>query len=360
MKKIYIWGTGNKAQTYLKTQEISFEQLCGFIETKREKFIFNGKNVYEPSEMANLEYDFILVLVEQYTNEIKQTALECGIDLRKVVFFDTVIWTNGDIVRFDDKMRTSVSTIPCADDESMVADNFPKLYEMIQEKRFYARSIISTYRNAKDDIDDSVIVMQEGFDSRIYSDDYFRCRTFEFVADEILKNNVEGACAEVGVFQGHFARLINAKLNQKKLYLFDTFEGFDKVEIEKEIECGKAPLGCENDFVGTSVSMVMNSMPYPEKCVVKKGYFPGTSIGLEEETYSFVSIDVDLEESILECLRYFYPRLVVGGYIFVHDYNNRKFFGVKDALERYEKELGGTVIRKIPIADQGGTVVIIK
>ena len=34
----------------------------------------------------------------------------------------------------------------------------------------------------------------------------------------------------------------------------------------------------------------------------KKGMFPSTAVGLDDEDYAFVSIDVDFEKSILEGL----------------------------------------------------------
>lgn len=45
--------------------------------------------------------------------------------------------------------------------------------------------------------------------------------------------------------------------------------------------------------------------------------------------------------------------------IFCHDYNNRMYFGVKKAIDRYEKEIGAK-LKKVPIADQGGTLIIMK
>ena len=44
----------------------------------------------------------------------------------------------------------------------------------------------------------------------------------------------KGECAEAGVFEGDFAKWINQYFPDRKLYLFDTFEGFDMRDIEKE------------------------------------------------------------------------------------------------------------------------------
>jgi hypothetical protein len=54
----------------------------------------------------------------------------------------------------------------------------------------------------------------------------------------------------------------------------------------------------------------------------RQGYFPETSVGLENEKFSFVMLDVDIYQPSLEVFRFFYPRLTRGGYFFMHDYNS--------------------------------------
>ena len=356
---IYIWGTGHIAQRYLEIGEIQEEYICGYIESSRSKSFFRDKPIYEPIEVKKFHYDYILVLVNYYTIDIKTTAIENGLDINKFIFIDTILWHDDRPIFENDKMRTVVKYIPCSNDEENVRNIFPELFRIIDDRRFYVRSIISTYGNAKDDIDENVITLRDGFDSRIYSDDYFRYRTFELVADEVIRSEIEGECAEVGVYRGYFSRLINRKLCKRKLYLFDSFEGFINDEIEKEISNCNSPKEFKDAFTDTSVELVINSMPYPEMCIIKKGFFPDTAVGLENVKFAFVSVDVDLEDSILECLRFFFPRMVKGGYIFVHDYNNRFFYGVKEAIKKYEKEIEEN-LHKVPIADQGGTIIIQK
>jgi hypothetical protein len=151
------------------------------------------------------------------------------------------------------------------------------------------------------------------FADHTYWLDYYRFRTFELAANEIISNHVDGAVAELGVFRGTFSKLINAKFKDRKMYLFDTFEGFDNNEVESEFKAGNCDGNFMNFFRNTSVETVMSNMLYPEQVEVRKGYFPETLEGMPDETYAFVSIDVDLEKSIYEGLKYFYPRLSEGG-----------------------------------------------
>jgi O-methyltransferase len=100
-----------------------------------------------------------------------------------------------------------------------------------------------------------------------------------------------------------------------------------------------------------------HKMKYKENCIFKQGWFPETANGLEE-TFVFVSIDCDLFDPILEGLRYFYPRLARGGYIFVHEYNYSRFAGAKGAVKQFLAEEPD--VRFFPLTDQNGTMVFIK
>ena len=101
-------------------------------------------------------------------------------------------------------------------------------------------------------------------------------------------------------------------------------------------------------------------MPYPQQCVLCKGYFPQSITEEAEKTkFAFVSIDVDFEDSIYEGIKFFYARLNEGGYIFIHDYNNSSLKGVRKAVQRYEQN-EKVFLKKVPIADWAGTLVIVK
>ena len=185
--------------------------------------------------------------------------------------------------------------------------------------------------------------------------DYVRHSSLELVAREIYENKVQGNVAELGVFQGDFAKYINQIFPDRKLYLFDTFEGFaeEDVRIEKINEYHFLD---KVTFRKTSVNIVLNKMKHRENCVIKKGYFPETAKDVED-TFAFVNIDVDLSEPIYNGLCWFYPRLEKGGYIFVHDFNNKNWAGVKASVKKFAEEYG---IPYFPLSDQGCSVVFIK
>jgi O-methyltransferase len=187
-------------------------------------------------------------------------------------------------------------------------------------------------------------------------DDYVRASTLELLSHEIHGRDVPGACAELGVYRGEFARLVNSLLMDRKLYLFDTFTGFDPAQLDHEKKLGL--INPTKDFKDTDVETVMSAMPNPDVCTVLKGRFPETSVGIDE-TFCFVSIDVDLFIPTLEGLRFFYPRLASGGFLMVHDYNNhRNYPGPRAAVEEFCTK--GDPIPFVPLCDLYGSVVLRK
>ena len=136
-----------------------------------------------------------------------------------------------------------------------------------------------------------------------------RDAALELISREVSRYSIEGAVAELGVYRGDFAKRINHFFPDKKLYLFDTFAGFDGrdavVDRERKFSTG------DQDFSRTSEQLVLDKMEHRENCIVKKGWFPETAEGVQDK-FCFVSLDVDLYKPTLAGLNFFYPRLIGG------------------------------------------------
>jgi len=184
--------------------------------------------------------------------------------------------------------------------------------------------------------------------------DYVRLSTFELITHEINKRCLKGNVAELGVYKGKFARYINTYFPERKLYLFDTFEGFDNRDVQTEQQKDFST-GTQN-FADTSVEGVLKQMPFPEQCIPVKGFFPESAKDVSD-TFVFVSLDADLYEPIYNGLQFFYPKLVKGGYIFIHDFNNDHYRGARKAVEQFCEEQG---LSFVPIPDSGGSAIITK
>lgn len=143
--------------------------------------------------------------------------------------------------------------------------------------------------------------------------DPIRCGTLLLAFEQLSKDQIPGSLAECGVFKGRLSRFIHNMVPDRRLFLFDTFQGFDSRDPSAR--------GDER-FRDTSEQSVLGYIGSTENIVVRKGYFPETSVGLEGERFAFVMIDFDKYEPTLAALEFFYPRVSRGGFLFVHDYNS--------------------------------------
>lgn len=183
-----------------------------------------------------------------------------------------------------------------------------------------------------------------------------RIGVLRLLAEQIRERNVPGDVAEVGVYRGDFAAMINGAFRSRTLHLFDTFTGFpaQDVQIEQENGLSGAKTG---DFSETDQEMVMGKMIYPERLVLHKGYFPETFSPCENTAFAFVSLDVDLYAPTKAALTLFWPRMSPGGCIMVHDYNSTQFSGAGKAVREFCEQEN---VYPVPICDLHGSVVLIK
>jgi hypothetical protein len=158
------------------------------------------------------------------------------------------------------------------------------------------------------------------------------------------------------VFEGRFSKVISQYFPDRKLYLFDTFEGFDSRDVECDIKNNYTSNIREGLYaVSKTVDEIIDSLPNPQNAIVRKGYFPETAFGIDDK-FVFVNLDFDLYQPTIEGLRYFYPRLVKGGVILVHDYFNApgiieedRYLGIRSAALEFSKEIG---VSYMPIGDE--------
>jgi len=160
---------------------------------------------------------------------------------------------------------------------------------------------------------------------------------------------VEGAFAELGVYQGVTSKFIHLQVPHRRLYLFDTFSGFPAEALESSRD---------DRFRGTSQELVSRVIGDVTNVFFRPGYFPASAADVEHERFAFVMLDFDLHKSALDAFSFFYPRLVPGGYFFIHDFNspesNRAISRAASEFMRDKPEL------LIEIPDQWGSAVFRK
>ncbi len=163
-----------------------------------------------------------------------------------------------------------------------------------------------------------------------------RVKALEHLKEIFSDYGICGSMAEVGVYQGDFAMHMNRLFPDNTLYLYDTFMGFSDADLDRPEEDGSEMKNYKH-YAETSEEIVLNKMVNRDSCVICKGLFPDTAKG-QDEKYSFVNLDADLYNPILEGLKYFYPRMAGGGVIFIHDYFNPNCPGVKQAVREFVDE----------------------
>ena len=316
--KLYIWGTGCGAGD-LADQGLDLSQVCAFLDSAPVSGSFLARPVLRPEEVKNEDIDLILV-ASRHADNIAAKAAALGIDAGKLIFLKNN-W------QLTDRNRDYT------DAETVLAPAY-----------------LDSVRAPQHTVREPLWVSDSPLTSRDLENDYVRMRTLEALCREL--DAVPGAAAELGVYRGGFARCLDALLPDRTLYLFDTFEGFDTAEAKGEAA------GFVQAHRNTGADRVLRLMPHPEKVIIRQGLFPASLGGLEDR-FALVSLDVDLEESTLAGLRWFYPRLNPGGFLMLHDYNSSRLPGVKRALRRYEAELGQR-IPAVPLCDVNGTLVLCK
>ena len=159
-------------------------------------------------------------------------------------------------------------------------------------------------------------------------------------------SDIPGAIAEFGVYKGATARLICQVKGDKPLYLFDTFQGMPNEKISSQDRWKR------DTHTDTALSSVQAYLKGFKDVYFVPGMFPESlneKLEVPDLRFSLVNVDVDLYESTLEALKFFYPRLNVGGRLVSHNYG-LKFTdggdtpGVKKAFDNYFADQSHVVI----------------
>jgi O-methyltransferase len=163
---------------------------------------------------------------------------------------------------------------------------------------------------------------------------------------------VLGDIAECGVYKGGTAIMLSNlmcdKCANKRLHLFDTFKGMPNCNPELDSH----HIG---DFSDTSLDAVKKAVAHDDIVIYHVGFIPDTFKGLENGVFSFVHLDVDIYQSYVDCLCFFWPRLSVGGVMVFDDYGHPNCTGARKAVNEFFADK-----REKPISLHEGQAVLIK
>lgn len=147
-----------------------------------------------------------------------------------------------------------------------------------------------------------------------------------------LTSNIPGDTAECGVYKG-CGSYIMLQANQRTSFgrvhhIFDSFEGLS------------APSGRDGEYwtandLSIGEGIVRENLREFSGVKYYKGWIPSRFGDVENGTFSFVHVDVDLYEPTLESIRFFYDRLNDGGIFVCDDYGFLTCPGATAAIEEY-------------------------
>jgi hypothetical protein len=144
------------------------------------------------------------------------------------------------------------------------------------------------------------------------------------ILSELVKQYSDLPIAEVGVYKGGSAYLINS-ITKGLVFCIDTFEGMP--ETDKSIDWHN-----KGDFADTSYEDVSQFLSKFENCKVIKSNFNDAKHLLDGHTFGMVHLDVDIYSSTMDCLNYFYDKMVVGGVILLDDFKFETTHGCPKAV----------------------------
>jgi O-methyltransferase len=130
--------------------------------------------------------------------------------------------------------------------------------------------------------------------------------------------DVQGAIVECGAWKGGSSTNLSlvCRIVGRKLKIFDSFQGLPAGKSgDREALHYRA-----GDYGGTLAEVRRNLARYGalDVCEFVPGWFHDTLPHLNEPVL-LAFLDVDLEDSLATCVRYVWPRLVDGGYLFTDE-----------------------------------------
>jgi O-methyltransferase len=174
---------------------------------------------------------------------------------------------------------------------------------------------------------------------------------------------VLGDICEFGVAQGATSRLLAAEimpLGDRKLWLFDSFEGLPAPTSEDKLIHDIFKLGTMDRYAGTMASpetLVLEKLAginFPtERTKIKKGWIKDTARSGElPARIAFAYLDFDFYEPIKDALAFIDPRMPIGGGIVVDDYG---FFseGAQLAVDQFVSQASGRFHFELPLPFAG-------
>ena len=194
-----------------------------------------------------------------------------------------------------------------------------RLTDIFSTVRFLISSLSSVSLKERFDILQQIYAISASMDCAHTQDEMLSfIRTILAIPKE-----VKGCIVEAGCFKGGSTAkfsLAAAKVH-RKLVVFDSFAGLpDNTEAHTTTIFGERPDFSMGKYGGTLQEVVQNVRRYgkADSCQFIEGWFEQTMPEFSD-SIAAIYLDVDLVSSTKTCLKYLYPRLQPGGFVYSQD-----------------------------------------
>jgi O-methyltransferase len=138
-----------------------------------------------------------------------------------------------------------------------------------------------------------------------------------------LPRSVRGVFVEAGSFKGASAAKLSIACAHmgRKMHIFDSFEGLPPTKEDHGANIWGVPASfSEGEYAGSlkEVKEAIRRFGVIDICEFHKGWFEET-LPTFKKWVAGAYLDVDLQSSTRTCIRYLYPLLQPGGFIFSQD-----------------------------------------
>lgn len=148
-----------------------------------------------------------------------------------------------------------------------------------------------------------------------------RLKTLWLLAQNLDEQNIPGDIVECGVRDGGSAAVLAAAMGDRKIWLYDSFQGHPKTS-KKDGERAKRETGGAVGSVD-KVHEVMRKVGIDKnQYIIKKGWFKNTFKHKRKSPgqIALLHCDADWYEPTLLTLRTFYDQIPEGGYVILDDF----------------------------------------
>jgi len=173
-----------------------------------------------------------------------------------------------------------------------------------------------------------------------------RWRCYTLMRASVLGARLDGNFVECGTDRGGTAMAVvrylsESAFNNRRFFLFDTFEGMHDETLTSEEQALSRRKEGRYQPVFDRVSETFAPYPFVE---LVKGRVPETLSAYDDAPVAFLHIDMNSVAAETAALEFFWPRLAPGAPVVFDDYGFRFHKVQKEGLDRLMDRLGGNIL----------------